>query len=317
MKQPFRYFREEFARGVYLYALVICPNLAVQDVIDELVYQTCFQWKLEDEVAANEMPIRDEDIINIAKIAGVFQSLGQFMSNTGSLYFSRSFLAQGIERSERGLFDIDREVFEYIRLETDNYPDDIAVEASLAKRISVVPKDTEPVGYVPAGVPLFDINGNILWENILPEPPDTGAYAPFFGEKYLVFEEEFIKETTLSVPVLKLLFECLQRIRYGGPTISSFLEVTKVLGEGYIYDIEIIPQYVSVPPRPVLFGDDVKIGGFKIGYTYPAINTSYYEVQYKLSRYVIIDNHLRRYAAWQIVCSQKFKQFKLVDVTPV
>ena len=46
MKQPFRYCRGEFTRGAYLKSLVICPNLAVQDVVDELVYQACFYGRI-------------------------------------------------------------------------------------------------------------------------------------------------------------------------------------------------------------------------------------------------------------------------------
>jgi hypothetical protein len=266
---------------------MVCPNLTVQDILDELVYQTCFQWKTEDEITANEMSIRDEDVINIGKMAGVFQAFGWFVSNIGSIYFSRSFIANGTQRSERGLLNMDREVFEYTRLESDNYPTDILSESSAKKRITVVPKGIKPVGYVPMNTPLFDVNGNILWDNLLPEPPDTIPSVPFFGEAYLVFEEQFVKETTLTTPILKLLIECLQRVRFNGPSTALFLKITQVLGEGYMYDIAIIPR------------------------------ASYYEIQYKLNPNTIIDNHLRRYAVWQTVCKQKFKQFHLVQVTPV
>jgi len=290
MKKPFRHFRGEFSSSDYLYKLLISPNFAVQDVIDELVYQTLFQWKLEDEISKGEMAIRDDDIVNIGIVAGVFQSLGQFFTNIGSIYFTRSHTVNGVQRSERGLFDMKTEVFKYMRVEQDKYDTDIAVEASPARRITVVPTGTPPVGYVRADTPLFDIAGEILWDNLLSEPPEDVAYIPFFGEQFLFFEETFLQETTLTIPVLKLLIECMQWIRYNGPTTAAFLQVAQILGEGHMCDFKIIQQKKE---------DSVV----------------YYEVQYRLDHSVDIENQLRRYAAWLIVCRLKFKQFMLNDLT--
>jgi hypothetical protein len=315
MKKPFRFFRGEF-NGFYLYRLVTCLNHYIQDILDELVYQTLFQWKTEDEVSKGEFSIRDDTIVGIGKIAGVFQSLGKFMSNIGSIYFSRSHIVNGVERSERGLVDMEREVFEYLRVAANDYSDDIVTEASPKKRISVVPKGTEPIGYVPMGTPLFEEDGTIIWENLLPDPPETGAFVPFFGEQYLVFEEQFLIETTLTVPIFKLLIECMQRVRFNGPSVALFLDIVQILGEGYIYDIDIIPKTVHTPSSSKKIGD-AKIGRFKIGEVTPESDMPYYEVQYKLDNNNIIDNQLRRYAVFKIVCSQKFKLFDLVDVSPI
>jgi hypothetical protein len=292
MKKPFRHFRGEFFQSNYLYRLLISPNYAVQDIIDEIVYQTLVQWKTEEEAKPHEMPMRDEDIVNIGIIAGVFQSLGFFITNNGSIVFTRRHIVDGKERSERGLYNMFREVFEYTRVEHDEYHTDIDVEASPQKKMTLVPPGTPPVGYVKEGTPLFNISGEVIWENLLENPPDDGsAYVPFVGEKYLVFEAEFIQEANLTVGILKLLIECMQTIRYNGPTISTFLQIAWILGEGYIYDFEIIPHGSN------------------------AETSIWYEVQYKLEPETIIDQQLRRYAAWQIVCRHKFKQFVLMDIT--
>jgi hypothetical protein len=315
MKQPFRFFRGEF-NGFFLYRLVTFLNHAIQNIIDEIVYQTIFQWKTEEESSLKEIPIRDEDIVNVGKIAGVFQAFGQFDTNIGSIYFTPSHIVHGVERSERGLVDMDREVFEYIRVEADDYSNDIVNNATARKRISVVPPGTEPVGYVAMGTPLFNADGIIIWDNVLPEPPVDTAFVPFFGEKYLVAEERFIFETTLTTPILMLLIECLQKVRYQGPSITLFMEITRILGEGYLYDIEIMPRWLYTPERTIQIGGAGTIGSFKIGMILNSSPASYYEVRYKRDLDADVDNLLRRYAVWQIVCQSKFKLFSLVDVSP-
>jgi hypothetical protein len=144
--------------------------------------------------------------------------------------------------------------------------------------------------------PLFNSDGTIIWDHVLPEPPADTAFVPFFGEQYLVTEETFILETTLTTPILMLLIECLQKVRYQGPSIALFMDITRILGEGYIYDVEIIPH------APYATSD--------------SNTTPYYEVRYKRDQSVDVDNVLRRHAVWQTVCQSKFKLFHLVDVSP-
>jgi hypothetical protein len=284
VKLPFRFFRGEFTNGYYLIRLLTFVNKAVQHVIDEFVYQMLFQWKTEEEIVKGEMPIRDEDILNVGKIAGLFQIRAYSGITTGSVYFTPSHIAYGKQRSERGLFDMDTENFEFIREEHDEYPDDIDVEASAQKRMSLVPAGTPPLGYIPMDAQVFDQAGNVIWGNILPEPPTDGTpYTTFYGEKYLHFEETFYKELPLTIDVFKLLLECVLRIRHDGPTIKGFFDITQILGGGYIYDLEIEQQ------------------GRR------------YFVYYRLSPNVVVVQRERRLAAWKLMCYQKFKLFTLVE----
>jgi hypothetical protein len=282
MKQPFRYFRGEFANGKYLYSLVVCPNLVVKDILDELVYQTAVQWKLEDEVAIGELVIRDDDIINIAKIAGLFQPRVTLRVPLGAVQMTQSRTFNNKERSERGLFSMDTDSFKFVRVQQDDYDDDIVSEASSDLRIGFVPEGTTPIGYVPYNCKLYTDEGEIIRENLLPVPPVDGTpYVAYYGDKFLVHEELFNAEVFIDIMVFKLLFECLQRIRYNGPTIAEFLNVTKLIGNGYIGNIEIEPR------------------------------GRYYRVYYQLDDSTALDNKDRLFAAWANICNQKFKLFAL------
>jgi hypothetical protein len=194
MKRPFRFFRGEF-NGFYLYRLVTCLNFTIQDIVDELIYQALFQWKLEDEITTGELAIRDENILNVGKITGLFQPRTYGRSSLGSTYFAPSHIVNDKQRSERGLMDMDYESYRFVREEQDEYDDDIVNEASENFRMGFIPDGTVSVGYVPMGVPLYTNEGDIIWDNILTEPPTDGTpYAPFYGEKFLTHEEFLIKK---------------------------------------------------------------------------------------------------------------------------
>jgi hypothetical protein len=289
MKQPFRFFRGEFTQGFYLKHLLLCLNDWVRGVLDELVYQAKVQWKLEDEVSADELPMREEDILGIGKIAGLFPLRAVTNTTIGSIYFTPSYMVEGRQRSERGLMHMENESFEFVRTEHDEYPTDIANVASSLRRMSVTEDGAVPLGYVPASLPLFTIDGDIIWENVLPEPPANEAYVPFYGEKYLVHREYFSKMLPLPIDVFKPLLECCQRIRFNGATLEEFFTITRILGQGYIYDLEIIQD----------------------------VSHRWYNVWYDLNEYVTILNRERRYLAWISICAYKFKLFKLINRNPL
>jgi hypothetical protein len=181
---------------------------------------------------------------------------------------------------------MDWESFRFVRTEEDEYPDDIVNDASDKRRMGLVPNGTTPLGYVAEGTPLYDEAGNVLWENLLENPPADGTpYVTFYGERFLVHEEYFTRVMPLAVDVFKLLLECVQKIRYNGPSVGSLLEVTKVLGEGYVYDLSIVPT------------------------------ARYYACSYRLDADKEAYNRERRYGAWQNICKQKFKlfEFELVE----
>jgi len=271
MKQPFRYFRGEF-NGYYLQALIACLNRSVQEILDELVYQTLHQWNLEDDV-----PIRSEDIINIAHIAGL-----DLIKLYGLIPYSSIYLTSGSEYNERGLFDIEEEVFRFIHLDHEEYQDDIVNEATSELRSSLVPHGAEPLGYLPQDVPLYTAAGEIIWENLLSSPPADGTpYSEFYGEKFLTLENLLTRNIFLSMDIFKLLLKCVQYIRRNGITLATFLYTAQLVGMGHIYDIDIIPH------------------------------GKYYTVLFRTNNSVNISSVKQRLNVWESLCAWKFKLFHL------
>jgi hypothetical protein len=238
MKLPFRFFRGEF-NGFYLYRALVCLNTACGGIVDELVYQAASQWKTAEETAPGELPIREDDLIGIGKIAGLFQE--QIIADTslGSVTFTESHVVNGKERSERGLLDMELGANRYARTAQDDYPDDIVSETSASRRMSFVPSGTEPIGYVAFGTDIYNGDGTVIWDHVLPEPPDDVPYTPFYGERFLVGEEWFVKATRLPVDVFKSLIECALHVRRNGPTIKTFFDVSDALVGGVVSEIEL------------------------------------------------------------------------------
>jgi hypothetical protein len=203
---------------------VTCLNTAAREAVEEFIYQASFKWKLENEVTKGEVPIREEDMYHIGRVAGIFQQVMIGYHNTGSVKYTGSHVVNGKERSERGLFDMDKNTHAFAHTGRDSYPEDITTEATSKLRSGLVPEGTIPLGYVYYGDQLYRPDGTVIWENLHTSPPDDGTpYAPFYGEKYLTFEETFEGEVNLPVEAYKKLFECLMRIRYNGVSTKSFL----------------------------------------------------------------------------------------------
>lgn len=285
MQVPFRFYRGEL-NGFYLLNLLTSRNAAVSAIVDELIYQSNMTWKLEEEIVGSEIAIRDSDLVGIAKFAGVLKSYQMQQSQVGSIMFTGSTVVNGVQRSERGLFNMAREKFEYVRTAQDDYPTDISTDASSAKRATLVPSGLAPVGYVAYGTDLYREDGTVIAENILASPPVDGTpYTAYYGPNYLVFEETFNLETEMDTSVFKKFFECIMRLRYGGVSIKELMYLTNTLTEGYVYDIEIVPT------------------------------AYYYTVYYSVNNDLDIENRLGKLSAWEIVVGERFKNFVLVKRT--
>jgi hypothetical protein len=267
MKLPFRFFRGEF-NGPYLYKALTCFNNVIKEILDELAYHATVQWKTEAEVVKGETPLREEDLMSISRVAGLYPNILMVRTNLGSVAFSESRMSAGKQRSERALMNISIGSQRYARTGSDEYPDDIVVEASSRERISLVPEGREPVAYIPEGVSAFNEDGTVAWEKLLYEPPDDGTpYAPFYGDKFLVHEMRFIRDPPLTPELYKTLFECLMKIRRNGPTLWAFFEVTSILTKGVLYNIELVLRpgryyilYYTVNTRSSVLDQDRLVG---------------------------------------------------------
>jgi hypothetical protein len=242
MKLPFRFFRGEF-NGYWLYKALSCLNDAVKDILDELAYHATVQWKTAAEASAGETPLREEDLFNLGRIAGLYPDNLLGRTVLGSVEFTQSRIVNGRQRSERALMDMNAGAHRFVRTEDDDYPDDIDNDASPDRRIGFVPEGVEPVGYVPMGTAIYNEDGSVIWENLLYDPPDDGTpYVPFYGEKRLVHEEWFVKNSPLSPETFKELLECMLWVRRNGPSLESFFRAARILVGGVVRDIEITPH---------------------------------------------------------------------------
>lgn len=281
MKLPFRFFRGEL-NGYYIRAFLLSRNAAVADIVAELAYQARMAWKLGSEVTAEEDPIRDEDLVGIAKFAGVNRPIQYLENSLGAQKLTQSHIVNGKERSERGLFDMVNENFAFAHVDADEYASDIVTEATSTRRAGLVPEGQAPVGYVAYGTTVFNDDGSIIPGSILSAPPGDGTpYSEYYGDRFLFLEETFHSDSAMSVELFKEYFEHVMRLRRGWSGISELAYLAGLLGGGYITGLELTA----------------------IDY--------YYMLSYSLDNEVIITNKSGRLAAWQRIMEKRFPDFVL------
>lgn len=97
---------------------------------------------------------------------------------------SESYDEDGFEYSERGVWNIFAEMFFYIHTSSSND------EATNLKRSSLVGNE-EVIGYISSEETnnIFDEDGNVLLQYILPNPPEDIAYNNYYGDQFLFLSE--------------------------------------------------------------------------------------------------------------------------------
>ena len=278
MKALFRYLTSEI-NGFYLAGLHNFLNSYTEYLKPYMAYMDRVQFKTEDEdISGSEIPMSDDDIRGIGRIAGVVNPLISAESNTGSILFTTSKIVDGVEYSERGLYDVETESFKFFRTNGGTYTDDIVTLANAALKSSLVPHGTPIFGYIADGTDVLTEDGQIIEANILADPPVGVAYYPWYGPEYLFLAENFIIEAFLDIETYKKLFEVYQKIRYNGASIKTLAEITEVIMEDYAQDI------------------------------YFESNGVYILMYYTLNIESELQDKLKRLYAWLAVLAEKFKQ---------
>jgi hypothetical protein len=284
MKLPFRFHRGEL-NGFFLLRLATFLNFAIAEIVEEIVYWANVQFKTAGEISnATEMPMRDSDIIGIGVVAGVFPLVMTGGAWSGAVLLTESHVVAGQSRSERGLYNTTTEIFEFKQVDNETYPDDISTLATPTLKATLVPHGTAIVGYVAAGTPLYNIDGAVIWANVLSTPPTGVAYDIFYGENYMTLSSDALVVAGMPIELVKALIEAMQRIRYNGPTIKSLFYVTELLCGTLISDMSIV------------------------------FSTDHYVLSYAIDLSVIIDNKLAVINAWKQVIKSKFKMFELSEI---
>lgn len=237
MNSVFRWLCGEL-NGNFFQFMQNTANVAIEPYVALLAQKKSTVFKLEgDDLDGDEYPITSEDLSGLARIAGVFPPFITAESNLGSLVGSSSYKVGDIEYSERGLFNMDEERFNYVRTNQNTYYSDISTLATERLRSSIVPEGAPILGYIADGTVVFTEDGHIIPEAILSEPPTDNAYIAFYGEQYLFASETFIIAALVRDETYKNIYESLMRIRRTNPSVYELSVLTETIASDYIINL--------------------------------------------------------------------------------
>lgn len=218
-KEFFRFLRGEL-NGFYITQINSSLNKFVQDVKE---------FVLEFNTQQFNSTMNSTTLFNLGKFAGIFlPRLSSSESRTG-FRLSDSNIVDGVEYSERGLFNTDTETFEYKH--TNQNPDlpDINTLSTEKLRSSLI-GDESVKGYISANeTDVLDDNGLVRPEKVLSSPPKGEAYNNFYGNNFMFLADVITTYENLSPSLYYDLFVVLQWIRYNGASIESLCTVIKTL----------------------------------------------------------------------------------------
>lgn len=274
-KAFFRFLRGEL-NGFYLKSIYNTLNESTKNTKAFLMDFNNMQFK--------EGMIDVTTLLNIGKFAGVFPlNLVQTESLT-SLKMSDSKEVDGFEYSERGLYNIIQEVFNYYHLTQES--DDINTLATEEERSSLVGEE-EVIGYIAEDeIDILDDQGKVRPEKILYEVPEGKAYSEFYGNKFLFLSEGEEVYSKTSNEIFLDLYKALQYIRYNGISLKSFVSlVTLICPHGLI-----------------------KIENIKV-----SVDKNHFNVYYHYNTEVNVTYKAQRKALLELLIAEKFKQVVLVE----
>lgn len=230
----FRFLRGEL-NGYYLDNINATFNRAGRRIQTFLSDFRRMTFKRDDEVTGHELPISNEALEGLSVFAGVFAPYVYQDALISSVRFTSSHIVDGKERSERGLYKQGSDIFEFVRTEQDDYPTDINTEASEARKSTFVEDGRTPVGYFPEGERIFNEDGTLDLTKLLPAPRAGHADAPYWGDKFLYFAEEYPVRAVTSNRVLVSLVRAMQWVRYNGVSVKSLVEFTSILCPDFLF----------------------------------------------------------------------------------
>ena len=192
-KALFRFLRGEL-NGYYVTRLNDLLNASTEDIKTFFCDFQAQQFELGK--------ISLETLYNLGKFASIFLLRLKSAETMTALYLTDSFIKNSYEFSERGLYNVPLEQFEFFHTEDDSgayfvfvrttqeqYEDDIDTLTDYRKRATMV-GDVAVQGYISSrATDIFDSVGNVKPEFILATPPSGVAYSEFYGDNFLYLSE--------------------------------------------------------------------------------------------------------------------------------
>lgn len=168
--------------------------------------------------------ITSKNLYGLGKFAGIFLPRVSKAESSASLRTTESFVVDGFECSERGLFNTAVENFSFFP-ETD----DINLLATSTLRSSMVGNETL-IGYISSEeTDVLDDNGNVRREKISATPPEGVAYSDYYGDQFMFLSEAETTYENLEPSLYIELFKALQWIRYNGVSIKSLGRIASII----------------------------------------------------------------------------------------
>ena len=230
-KAFFRWLRGEL-NGFYVTNINGALNESTKDIKDFLSEFKAQQFEYGK--------IMDKSLYGLGKFAGIFLPRITKAESSTSLRMTESFVVDGFECSERGLFNTAAENFSFFP-ETD----DINLLATPTLRSSMVGNETL-IGYISSEeTNVLDDNGNVRREKISATPPEGVAYSDYYGDQFMFLSEAETTYENLEPSLYIELFKALQWIRYNGASIKSLGRIVSIIcpdGLGELGRVETAPD---------------------------------------------------------------------------
>lgn len=220
-KALFRFLRGEI-NGFYLTNIHNSLNVYSEDIKKFFIDFQAQQFELGK--------ISDETLYNLGKFASVFLPRRPVAVSKASLYMTRSHKVDGVEFSERGLYNTENETFDFVHTDPSIETPDINTLATSTDRSSLVGDETAQ-GYISESeTDVLDDEGNVKPSKVLPEVPGEGAYSEFYGNQFLILTDGNEMTYEDIAPSLYIeLFKALQWIRYNGVSIASLVKIIAIV----------------------------------------------------------------------------------------
>ena len=151
-KALFRFLRGEI-NGFYLTNIYNSLNVYSEDIKKFFIDFQAQQFELGK--------ISDETLYNLGKFASVFLPRRPVAVSKASLYMTRSHKVDGVEFSERGLYNTENETFDFVHTDPSIETPDINTLATSTDRSSLVGDETAQ-GYISESeTDVLDDEGNV------------------------------------------------------------------------------------------------------------------------------------------------------------